>query len=139
MLIIPSHLILVQFTAFEFLFSFALKSDDHKTDEDVDHEESDDDDVNNVVDCYPWSVVLKRTFINISRVDRVLQDTAAQRSKRHYHCKKVASAKDFAKCYAYLLSLTGRPPLRSPAHLVLLLWRLIGTLNTRVFEKQIAT
>lgn len=83
-LIILVHLILVQFTAFEFLFSFALKRDDHKTDEDVDHEESNDDDVNYIVDCYPWSVVLKRTFINFSWVDGVLQDAAEQRSEKHF-------------------------------------------------------
>ena len=78
MLIAVTHLILVQFTSFELLFSFALKSDDHKTNEDVDHEEGDDDDIDDVVDSHPWTIVLEWTLVYVSGVDGMLQDTTKQ-------------------------------------------------------------
>lgn len=66
------HLVLVQFTTFKLLLAFTLKRDDHKTNEDVDHEESDDDDINDIVDSDPRPVVLKRPFVYISGIDRIL-------------------------------------------------------------------
>lgn len=79
LVLIAPHLILVQFTPFELLLSFALKRDDHETDEDVDHEEGDDYDVDNVVDSYPRPVVLERTLVYLGGVDRMLQNTTEQR------------------------------------------------------------
>ena len=69
-----SHLILVQFTPFELLLAFALKCDDHKTNEDIDHKEGNDDDVDNVINGYPWPVILIRTLVYFSGVDRILQN-----------------------------------------------------------------
>ena len=77
-----SHLILVQFTTFKLLFSFALKSDDHKTNEDVDHKEGNDDDVDNVVDGYPRPVVLAGTLVDFRGVDGILQNPIEKRKQK---------------------------------------------------------
>ena len=45
-----THLVLVELAVFKLLLSLALERDNDEADENVDHKESDDDDVNNVED-----------------------------------------------------------------------------------------
>ena len=66
---ILANLVLVKFTAFKLFFSLALKCDNHKTDEDVDHEKGDDYDIYYVVYCHPWTVVLVGSLVRLSRVN----------------------------------------------------------------------
>lgn len=70
-----AHLVLVQFTVFEFFLAFALKSYDHKTNEDVHHEKSDDYYINNIVHSYPRSIILQRTFVYFSGIDRIIKNS----------------------------------------------------------------
>ena len=50
-------LILVQLTAAKFLLAFLLKCYDYKTDKNVHHEESNDDDIYDVIDANQWTIV----------------------------------------------------------------------------------
>jgi hypothetical protein len=50
-------LILVQLTAAKFFLSFLLECDDYKTDKDIHHEESDYDDIYDVIDANQWTIV----------------------------------------------------------------------------------
>lgn len=56
--IIYTHLILIKATVLVLLFTLVLEGHDNKTYEDVDHEEGNNDDVDDVVDCNHWSVVM---------------------------------------------------------------------------------
>ena len=47
-----SHLVLVKAAVLVLLFTLILERNDNKTYEDVDHEEGNDDDVDDVVDCH---------------------------------------------------------------------------------------
>ncbi len=58
-----NYLIFVQFTVRKLLFTFILESNNDETDENVDHEEGDDDNVYHVEDCDEWSVVKKRPVV----------------------------------------------------------------------------
>lgn len=51
MALLSPHLVLVELTVLEFLFSFFLERYNHKTDKDVDHEERNNDDVDDVEHC----------------------------------------------------------------------------------------
>lgn len=51
-------LVFVQITVFILLFTLVLERNDNETDEDVDHEESYDDDVDNVVGGDNWSEIV---------------------------------------------------------------------------------
>ena len=50
-------LILVQLAAAKFFLPFLLKCDDHESDKNVHHEESDDDDIDDVIDPNQWTIV----------------------------------------------------------------------------------
>ena len=74
-------LILVQLAVLVLLFALLLECDDDKTDENVDHEERDDDDVNEVEDGDRLSVVVYRAQTLAVRVDtRVHQTEKHERS-----------------------------------------------------------
>ena len=66
-----SYLVFIKLAAFEFFFTFILEGDNNETDKDVDHEESDDNDVENKVDSHVRTVVLCRPFVRLCRVHRV--------------------------------------------------------------------
>ena len=53
-----THLILIKAAVLVLLFTLILKRDDNKTYKDVDHEEGNDDDVDDVVNCHQGSVVV---------------------------------------------------------------------------------
>ena len=74
-----ANLVLVKFTAFKLFFSLALKCDNHKTDEDVDHEKGDNYDIYYVVDSDPWTVVLVGSLVRLSRVNWIFQNTVKKR------------------------------------------------------------
>ena len=50
-------LILVELTVAKFFLPFLLECDDYKTDKYVDHEESNYDDIYNVIDANQWTIV----------------------------------------------------------------------------------
>ena len=52
------YLILIKFTVFIRRFSFILKGYNDKTDEYINHEESDDNDVDKVKASYYWSIIM---------------------------------------------------------------------------------
>jgi len=63
------NLVLVELAVLVLLLSFLLERYDDETDEDVDHEERDDDDVNKVENSDSWAVVGLGTTILSVRVD----------------------------------------------------------------------
>ena len=65
----PIYLIFVELAVFVGGLSLVLECDDNETDEDVDHEEGDDDDVDEVKDCDNWTVVVKGTAVLLVRID----------------------------------------------------------------------
>ena len=64
------YLIFVKLAVLVGRLSLGLEGHDDKTDEDVDHEEGDDDDVNKVEDGHIWPVVMQRSDILSIGVDR---------------------------------------------------------------------
>lgn len=58
LVIIYTHLILIKATVLVLLFTLVLEGHDNKTYEDVDHEEGNNDDVDDVVNCNHGSVVM---------------------------------------------------------------------------------
>lgn len=58
------------------MLSLALEGDNNKTNEDVNHEEGNDDDIDDVVDCYHGSVVMYRTHILCVGVDGNIKQPA---------------------------------------------------------------
>jgi 1,4-dihydroxy-2-naphthoate octaprenyltransferase len=52
------YLVLVELAVLVLLFAFVLECDDDKTDEYVDHEECNDDNVNKVKYSHNWSVIV---------------------------------------------------------------------------------
>ena len=54
-------MIFIEATVFIFLFTLVLECDDNETDEDVDHEECDNDDVDDVIDGDVGPVALDGT------------------------------------------------------------------------------
>ncbi len=73
-------LIFVQIAIFILLFSFVLKCDDHKTDENVDHEKRNDYNVSNEEYGHRATVVINWTFVFLRRIDRLIQQTRKQTS-----------------------------------------------------------
>ena len=63
------YLIFVQLAIFVLLLSLGLESNDDKTNEDVDHEEGDDDNVDEVIDGDEWTVVVYRAGVRSMGVD----------------------------------------------------------------------
>lgn len=63
------HLIFIQLTVFVFLFAFVLKRNDDKTNEDIDHEKSDYDDVDEIENGDDRTMVVNGTVVFSFRVD----------------------------------------------------------------------
>ena len=70
------YLILIELTVLESWLSFWLKSDDDKTNKDVDHEEGNDDDVDEVEYGHIWTVVVLGTNVWSIGVNGNIQDSA---------------------------------------------------------------
>lgn len=67
-------LIFVQFTTAKFLLSFLLERDDDKTDKNVNHKESNDDDVYDVIDANQRTVVENWTNTGCCRVNGIVKN-----------------------------------------------------------------
>lgn len=65
-------LVFIQLTVLVLLLPLALKRNDDKTHEDVDHEERDDDDVDEVENGHQGAVVVNRTHVLRVRVNRLV-------------------------------------------------------------------
>lgn len=74
-----THLVLVELAVFKLLLSLALERDNDEADENVDHKESDDDDVNNVEDWNPRTVVLERASVYVGGINGVYQDSKTEK------------------------------------------------------------
>ena len=66
------YLIFIQLAAFKFFFTLTLKCDDNKTDKDVDHEKSDNNDIHNKINSHPWTIVEERPLVDVRGIDGVL-------------------------------------------------------------------
>ena len=64
-----AHLIFVKLTIFISRLPFILKGNNNETDEYIDHEEGNDDDINKVEAGHNLSVIMNRTMIFLIRVD----------------------------------------------------------------------
>ena len=64
-----AHLIFVKLTIFISRLPFILKGNNNETDEYIDHEECNDDDINKVEAGHNLSVIMNRTMIFLIRVD----------------------------------------------------------------------
>lgn len=60
---------------FERCLALRLKSDNDETNENIDHEESDDDDVDEIEDCNHGTEIVLGTNISFIRVNRHIQNT----------------------------------------------------------------
>lgn len=67
---IPTNLILVQFAIFVLLFALILKGDNNETNEYVNHEKGDDDDIDNVISGNNWAKIVNWSMIFAIGVDR---------------------------------------------------------------------
>ena len=76
------YLIFIQFAVLILLFTFILKSDNDETDEDVDHEEGDDDDVDEVIAGYERSEVVHRPLVFFVRIYGHVQQTGQEKRKK---------------------------------------------------------
>lgn len=72
MTLIKSYLIFVEFTVLVLLFSLVLKCDDDKTNEDVHHEESDDNDEDEIEDGHKGLVVINRSVVLVISIDGLI-------------------------------------------------------------------
>lgn len=59
------YLILIKFTILVFLFTFILESNNNKTYKNVNHEESDDDNINYIVSSNNGTKIMDGSFIFI--------------------------------------------------------------------------
>jgi hypothetical protein len=66
-------LILVQVAVLELLLALVLKCDNHKTDEDVDHEEGDHDNVGDEEDGDGAAIVVNGAIVLLGRVNRFVE------------------------------------------------------------------
>ena len=64
-----SYLVFIQLTIFKCRLPFRLKGDYDKTDEDVDHEEGNDDDVDEVEDGNDWTEIVLGADIGLVGID----------------------------------------------------------------------
>ena len=62
-------MIFVQIAIFEFIFTLVLESDNNETDENIDHEKADDDDISDVEDRDERFVVVDGTAVFFAGVD----------------------------------------------------------------------
>ena len=80
----PPHLILVEFTVLVGRLSLVLEGDDDETDEDVDHEEGNDNDVNEIKDSNDGTEVVDGSNVFSIGIDRNVKD-ARPAFKGGYH------------------------------------------------------
>ena len=69
------NLIFIQLAIFVSRLSLVLEGDDNETDEDVDHEEGDDDDVDEVEHGNDRPVVVQGAAVLLVGIDRDVQNT----------------------------------------------------------------
>ena len=63
--VITTDLVFVELTVFILLLTLTLKCDDHKTHENIHHEECDNDDEHKVEYSHKWAVVVYRPFVAV--------------------------------------------------------------------------
>jgi len=83
-----NYLVLVQLTVLVFLFSLFLKCDDDETNEDVHHEESNDDDVDNKEDGDLNPVIIDGSHILHVGINGPIQQPG---SKQEPNAEKICS------------------------------------------------
>lgn len=79
-----SYLIFIQFTILVLLFSFILKSNDDKTNKDVHHKESDNDDKDKVENGDKRLVVINGSVVLLVGINRFIQQPVQILASMYY-------------------------------------------------------